>query len=103
MRQDSGRTAAIARKIRHSKSGPSIKYKRITPEHPNRVLQWVAENRPEYALIGGLMPEALLSALKKRNLNHTTYKRILLNETIVTLDELYHLAAVFNCKAKELI
>ncbi|NOT36419.1 MAG: hypothetical protein HOP11_03465 [Saprospiraceae bacterium] len=100
---DSGRRSAIARALRHDKSLPTDKYKRVTPQHQNNILKWVVSNKPEYALIDRNPPEILRRELIKRGLSIQLYKRILLNETIVTVDELYNISEVLKCKAKDLL
>jgi len=98
-----GRGASIARSLRKEKAVPRLRYHRILPDHPNRVLEYLSKTMPKYTVTGQMMDPELRTKLKERNISSATYKRILLNHTIVTLDELHHMASVFDCKVTDLI
>ncbi len=98
-----GRRAGVARILRVQNDPAKEKYKRLKPTYSNKVLQWVSKNIPEYAFVGNAMPADLKLKIRRSGMNPTIYKRILLNECIVTLDELFHLSKIFGCKIQDLI
>lgn len=100
---ESGRKSGLARASRRDKSFATDKYKRVLPRHKNKVLEYVVKNKPEFSLIDRQIPEVLSKALSKRSLPIQLYRRILLNETVVTLDELHDLADVLRCSVKDLV
>jgi len=98
-----GRGSSSARLLRKEKSVPTKRYHRILPDHPNGVLVYLSKTMPIYTVTGEKMDPELRRKLKERNISPVTYKRILLNHTIVTLDELHHMAQIFGCKVTDLI
>ncbi len=101
--ENTGRKAARARSARKSVFSPSEKYKRIYPQYKNKILEWIGKHKPEYAFIGNAMDDNLRSKLLAAQMAPQTYRRILMNETIMTLDELHIVAKIIGAPYKDLI
>ncbi len=97
------RILARARVIRIEKFGPRKLYNRYFPKYPNKILIWLSKNKPEFALTGDQMDSSLRMSLAAAGIKTTTYKRILMNETILTLDELHDIANIIKAKPTDLI
>lgn len=97
------RILARARLIRIEKFGPRKRYERYYPKYPNKILIWLSKNKAEYALTGDQMDPSLKMSLAAVGIKTTTYKRILMNETILTLDELHDIANIIKAKPTDLI
>lgn len=85
------------------KGFPRKPYSKLLPKHRNKILEWIAKNRPEWAVLGNTLNPDLLSSLSRVNMSVKIFKKILLNETIMTIDELYDIASILECSAKDLL
>lgn len=99
----SGRRAAKSRMLKKSRSGPRKNNQPFTPKYKNKVLEWLSKNKPEWVVLGNTLHPDLLMALRNAQMSVAIYKRILLNQAIMTLDELYDLAKVLKCSPKDLL
>ncbi len=98
-----GRKSARGRINNRPKSEVKIKYKRTLPQFHNKLLQVLAKLNPRWTESRENMDPEFKSKLKANHISPATYRRILLNETIVTLDELNIIAKIIGVNVKELV